>query len=117
FKRDSSATGSWSIQDEIRRVRSRATEEMLRTVPSSKIDWSAFAVEHKNNVNSSAIENIGASSREKVHNFTNLVAPSVNLASGLGFEATPDLQSKLDRNQPESVLPDAANIISEQNQV
>ncbi|CAJ2643386.1 unnamed protein product [Trifolium pratense] len=116
FKRDSSATGSWSIQDEIRRVRSRATEEMLRTVPSSKIDWSAFAVEHKNNVNSSAIENIGASSREKVHNFTNLVAPSVNLASGLGFEATPDLQSKLDRNQLESVLPDAANIISEQNQ-
>ncbi|GAU28188.1 hypothetical protein TSUD_313470 [Trifolium subterraneum] len=116
FKRDSSATGSWSIQDEIRRVRSRATEEMLRAVPSSKIDWSAFAVEHKNNVNSSAIENIGASSREKVHNFTNLVDTSVNLASGLGFEATPDVQSKLDGNQPESVLPDAANIISEQNQ-
>ncbi|WJX35694.1 hypothetical protein P8452_23650 [Trifolium repens] len=116
FKRDSSATGSWSIQDEIRRVRSRATEEMLRTVPSSKIDWSAFAVEHKNNVNSSAIENIGASSREKVHNFTNLVDTSVNLASGLGFEATSDLQSKLDGNQPEPVLPDAANIISEQNQ-
>jgi hypothetical protein len=28
-----------------------------------------------------------------------------------------DLQSKLDGNQPEPVLPDAANIISEQNQV
>lgn len=32
------------------------TEEMLKTLPSSKIDWSAYAVENKSNVNSSAIE-------------------------------------------------------------
>ncbi|KAJ1420133.1 hypothetical protein SESBI_14573 [Sesbania bispinosa] len=116
LKRDSPATGSWSIQDEIRRVRSRATEEMLRTLPSSKIDWSAFATEQKNNLNSSMIENIGASLGEKVHNFTNVVDVSPNVASGLGSQASPDLQSKLDGFQPESVLSDSANINSEQNQ-
>ncbi|XP_058785762.1 protein KAKU4-like isoform X1 [Vicia villosa] len=116
YKRDSSATGSWSIQDEIRRVRSRATEEMLRTLPSSKIDWSAYAVENKSNVNSSAIENIGTSLGDKVHSFTNLVDTSANLTRGLDSHTSPDLQSKLDRRQPESVLPDASNIIPEQNQ-
>ncbi|XP_061346213.1 protein KAKU4-like isoform X2 [Gastrolobium bilobum] len=116
LKRDSPATGSWSIQDEIRRVRSRATEEMLRTLPSSKIDWSAFAVEHKNNVNSSAIEIIEASLQEKENNFTNLEYASTNLARGLGSQASPDLESKLDGFQPESVLCDPANNNSEQNQ-
>ncbi|KAL5074239.1 hypothetical protein RYX36_013223, partial [Vicia faba] len=116
YKRDSSATGSWSIQDEIRRVRSRATEEMLRTLPSSKIDWSAYAVENKSNVNSSAIENIGTSLGDKVHTFTNLVDTSADLTRGLGSNTSPDLQSKLDRRQPESVLPDPSNIILEQNQ-
>ncbi|CAL5205108.1 unnamed protein product [Lathyrus oleraceus] len=116
YKRDSSATGSWSIQDEIRRVRSRATEEMLRTLPSSKIDWSAYAVENKSNVNSSAIENIGTSLGDKVHSFTNLVDTSANLARGLGSQNSPDLQSKPDRHQPESVLPDPSNNIPEQNQ-
>lgn len=91
YKRDSSATGSWSIQDEIRRVRSRATEEMLRTLPSSKIDWSAYAVENKSNVNSSAIENIGTSLGDKVHSFTNLVDTSANLARGLGSQNSPGM--------------------------
>ncbi|KAF2302794.1 hypothetical protein GH714_008459 [Hevea brasiliensis] len=35
--RNSSATGSWNILEEIRKVRSKATEEMLRTRPSSKL--------------------------------------------------------------------------------
>lgn len=86
LKRGSPATGSWSIQDEIRRVRSRATEEMLRT-PSSKIDWSTFSMEHKNDVNSSAIENLGTSLGENAHNFTNLVDASASLATGLGSQA------------------------------
>ncbi|KAL5190129.1 Protein KAKU4 [Glycine soja] len=116
LKRDSAATGSWSIQDEIRRVRSRATEELLRSLPSSKIDWSAFAMENKNNVNSSAIENIGASLGERVHNSTNLVDASVNLARGLGSQVSPDLESKLDEFQPESVLSNPVNINFEQNQ-
>ncbi|RDX85744.1 Protein KAKU4, partial [Mucuna pruriens] len=115
LKRDSPATGSWSIQDEIRRVRSRATEDLLRTLPSSKIDWSSFAMENKNIVNSSAIENIGASLGERVHNSTNLVDASANLARGLGSQVSPDLESKLDGFQPESLLSDPVNNF-EQNQ-
>ncbi|KAL0330114.1 UNVERIFIED_CONTAM: protein KAKU4 [Sesamum radiatum] len=42
-KRNSLASGSWNIQEELRRVRSKATEDLLRT-PSSKIDPSLFAV-------------------------------------------------------------------------
>ncbi|XP_057434606.1 uncharacterized protein LOC130727476 isoform X5 [Lotus japonicus] len=117
LKRGSPATGSWSIQDEIRRVRSRATEEMLRT-PSSKIDWSTFSMEHKNDVNSSAIENLGTSLGENAHNFTNLVDASASLATGLGSQAPSDLQNKMDGLQPKYVQADhPANFNSEQNQV
>ena len=91
LKRDSPAIGSWSIQDEIRRVRSRATEEMLRTVPSSKIEWSALAMEYKNNLHTSDIENIEASSGERVHNFTNVEFASSSLARGLGTQASPGM--------------------------
>lgn len=42
-KRNSLASGSWNIQEELRRVRSKATEDLLRT-PSTKIDPSLFAV-------------------------------------------------------------------------
>ncbi|TQD83796.1 hypothetical protein C1H46_030677 [Malus baccata] len=47
LKRDAPATGSWNIQEEIRRVRSKATEELLRSLPSSRIDWSASALEKR----------------------------------------------------------------------
>ncbi|XVF48167.1 hypothetical protein PTKIN_Ptkin03bG0169200 [Pterospermum kingtungense] len=47
-RRNSPATGSWNIQEEIRKVRSKATEEMLKNLSSSKIDWSSFSLEHKN---------------------------------------------------------------------
>ncbi|KAK8654636.1 hypothetical protein V6N13_107243 [Hibiscus sabdariffa] len=50
-KKDSPTSGSWNIQEEIRKVRSKATEEMLRTLSSPKIDWSSFAEE--NNLESS----------------------------------------------------------------
>ncbi|KAK8523104.1 hypothetical protein V6N12_047637 [Hibiscus sabdariffa] len=50
-KRDSPTNGSWNIQEEIRKVRSKATEDMLRTLSSPKIDWSSFAEE--NNLESS----------------------------------------------------------------
>ncbi|XP_050364117.1 protein KAKU4 isoform X2 [Argentina anserina] len=51
-KRDAPATGSWNIQEEIRKVRTKATEEMLRSLPSSKIDWSTFSLENKSTLNS-----------------------------------------------------------------
>ncbi|KAI4379849.1 hypothetical protein MLD38_006094 [Melastoma candidum] len=38
LKRDSPITGSWNISEEIRKVRSRATKDMLRTVSSPKVD-------------------------------------------------------------------------------
>ncbi|KAL9167824.1 hypothetical protein ABFS82_05G122800 [Erythranthe guttata] len=43
MRRNSPPSGSWNIQDELRRVRSKATEDMLRT-PPAKIDPSLFAV-------------------------------------------------------------------------
>ncbi|KAK9946776.1 hypothetical protein M0R45_012222 [Rubus argutus] len=52
LKRDSPATGSWNIQEEIRRVRTKATEEMLRSIPSTRIDWSAFSLENRSTLNS-----------------------------------------------------------------
>ncbi|KAL6501866.1 hypothetical protein OROGR_026999 [Orobanche gracilis] len=42
-KGNSLVSGSWNIQEELRRVRSKATEDMLRS-PSAKIDPSLFAV-------------------------------------------------------------------------
>ncbi|KAF2283544.1 hypothetical protein GH714_011931 [Hevea brasiliensis] len=45
--RNSSATGSWNILEEVRKVRSKATEEMLRTRPSSIIDWPTLASDDK----------------------------------------------------------------------
>ncbi|KAI4337413.1 hypothetical protein L6164_015835 [Bauhinia variegata] len=92
LKRDSPATGSWSIQDEIRRVQSRATEEMLRTCPSSKMDWSAITVEYKHNPNSSATENKEANTGEKLHSSTSSIDASLHLAKGLGTQASPGLQ-------------------------
>lgn len=87
LKRDSPATGSWSIQDELRRVRSRATEQMLKNVPSSKIDWSAFAEKCANSLNFSAAENAEAIPGEEVHNFTGSVDASSNLTQGLSTQA------------------------------
>ncbi|KAI4316226.1 hypothetical protein L6164_024225 [Bauhinia variegata] len=115
LKRDSPATGSWSIQDEIRRVRSRATEEMLRTRPSSKIDWSAIAVEHTYNANSSATENIEATTGEKLHSSTNSIDAPLNLAKGLSTQASQDFERKHGGLQTETVLTDPANFNSDQN--
>lgn len=87
LKRDFLATGSWNIQDEIRRVRSRATEQMLKTLPSTEIDWSAFALECKSHVNYSEIEKIQASIGEEVLNFPNSVDASSNLVKELSSAA------------------------------
>lgn len=39
------SSGSWNIQDELRRVRSKATEDMLKTLPSQKNKLSSLALE------------------------------------------------------------------------
>lgn len=83
MKKDSPASGSWNILEEIRKVRSKATEEMLRTPPSSKIDWSSFALENKSMSNSLVASEALTSLRDKVHSSTKPVAASVNVATGL----------------------------------
>ncbi|GAB4836901.1 hypothetical protein Ancab_001813 [Ancistrocladus abbreviatus] len=47
LKRRTLATGSWNLLDEIRRVRSKATEELLATTASKNIDLSSSSLEHK----------------------------------------------------------------------
>lgn len=83
MKKDSPASGSWNILEEIRKVRSKATEEMLRTPPSSKIDWSSFALENKSISNSLVANEALTSLRDKVHSSAKPVAASVNVATGL----------------------------------
>ena len=69
---DSPVTGSWNIQEELRKVRSRATEEMLRTRPSSKIDWSALASVYEGGPSLLCTGEVGGA-KDKFSNFTQLV--------------------------------------------
>ncbi|GMI81557.1 hypothetical protein HRI_001824900 [Hibiscus trionum] len=64
-KRNSLVTGSWNIQDEIRRVRYKASEEMLRNLSSSKNGWSSFPLEHKKVPDSIAANNLGPTKEDK----------------------------------------------------
>ncbi|WOG85761.1 hypothetical protein DCAR_0104954 [Daucus carota subsp. sativus] len=82
-KRGSLSAGSWTIQEEIRKVRSKATEEMLRSVPSTRLDLSTFTSEHKN-IQSSGVPDDGS---DKMHLSESLpetepVGASVNLVAG-----------------------------------
>ncbi|KAK8660530.1 hypothetical protein V6N13_051456 [Hibiscus sabdariffa] len=80
-KRDSPATGSWNIQDEIRKVRSKATEEMLRTLSSPKVDWSLFALEQKSAPDSLAAKNLGPAEENNPDSSKNSVEASEDLAT------------------------------------
>lgn len=84
LKRESPGTGSWNIQEEIRKVRLKATEEMLSTLPSSKIDWSTFALEHKSGLNSPATEKLEDGDGDKRH-----IDTSLNLAIGKASHGVP----------------------------
>lgn len=109
-KRDTPTTGSWNIQEEIQKVRVKATEEMLRNLPSKKLDWSSRA-----SPISLLAKNIDANVVEKVDASTRLVDDA--LLTGIfstqrlqGMEITPDgLQ-----NEGPSI--NRVDIISEQNQ-
>lgn len=85
LKRDAFASGSWNIQEEIRRVRAKATEDMLGSSPSMKIDLSEFG--HKASQNSLVADRTGVGLRDKMHYSNSLTAlksinASSNLASG-----------------------------------
>ncbi|KAJ7966059.1 protein KAKU4 isoform X1 [Quillaja saponaria] len=116
LKRNSPASGSWNIQDEIRRVRARATEEMLRTLPSKKIDWSSFALENKNNVQSEAPGKLEATG-DLVRNPTIPIDTSSNRATGLSnSHSSPVMERKQDAFLNEAFVSDPVIINSEQNQ-
>ncbi|KAA0038758.1 protein KAKU4 [Cucumis melo var. makuwa] len=67
IKRESPTSGSWNIQEELRRVRSKATEEMLRS-PSSKFDWSSLATgsDYKTNLSSTRFNHLKIPSGDKI---------------------------------------------------
>ncbi|XP_057959959.1 protein KAKU4 isoform X2 [Malania oleifera] len=74
LKRDSFAAGSWNILDEIRRVRSKATEEMLKDLPSTKIDLSAFSLEQKTSQNPAMGDKMESGIGDKMCNSNPLAA-------------------------------------------
>ncbi|KAM1134327.1 hypothetical protein ACFX19_044171 [Malus domestica] len=83
LKRDAPATGSWNIQEEIRRVRSKATEELLRSLPSTRIDWSTSALEKR-----SVLGSFPGGQREddvgdELHNSKNAVGSNLTLSLGI----------------------------------
>ncbi|KAJ7958655.1 protein KAKU4 isoform X2 [Quillaja saponaria] len=119
LKRNSRASGSWNIQDEMRRVRIKATEEMLRTLPSTKIDWSSssFSLGNKNNVKSSTAEKLEPNKGDVVHNPTKLIDASSNGVMGLNnSHASPVMERKQDAVLNKASLSGPVIINSEQNQ-
>lgn len=84
-KRDTPTIGSWNILEEIQRVRSKATEELLRTLPSKRIDWSSFALEKKNDPNTLISEKKETDMADKMHDFSESINASLHVASH-GFQ-------------------------------
>ncbi|KAF5456595.1 hypothetical protein F2P56_026062 [Juglans regia] len=115
LKRESPGTGSWNIQEEIRRVRSKATEEMLRTLPSSKIDWSQFALERKSSLNSLATEKLEDGDGDKRQKSTQPIDASLNLAIGEASNGFP-VSVTQDVLQKEVLSHNPAIIASEKKQ-
>ncbi|XP_068312632.1 protein KAKU4-like isoform X2 [Pyrus communis] len=108
LKRDAPATGSWNIQEEIRRVRSKASEELLRSLPSTRIDWSTSALEKR-----SVLGSFPGGQREddvgdKLHNSKNAIGSNLNLSLGItasnGSNVSEKTQYGLQKDLP---LPDS----------
>ncbi|GLT58308.1 hypothetical protein SLA2020_312100 [Shorea laevis] len=109
LKRGSPTTSSWNIHEELRKVRSKATEEMLRSRPSSKIDWSSFALEYKSGHALMFSDRLGAGQVHEIPSSTKSVDASLNFAAGPVSELTQDLLLK-------DALPNPATLNSEQNE-
>lgn len=79
-KRETLNSGSWNIRDEIRRVRSKVTEEMLKSLPSTKLDWSDLAFGCKSNKNFA--EKLKADFENCTQNSSKLVDSSLKIDTG-----------------------------------
>ncbi|KAM1224702.1 hypothetical protein ACFX2G_044513 [Malus domestica] len=105
LKRDAPATGSWNIQEEIRRVRSKATEELLRSLPSTRIDWSTSALEKR-----SVLGSFPGGQREddvgdKLHNSKNAVGSNLTLSLGITASNGSDVSEKTQYGLQKEDLP------------
>ncbi|PNT34067.1 hypothetical protein POPTR_006G275200v4 [Populus trichocarpa] len=115
LNRDFLVTGSWNIQEELRKVRSRATEEMLRTRPSSKMDWSALASAYKGGPSVlGAGEFSGA--KNKLSNFTQLIDVPLKWGSAANNSGLTDTQMAQVRLQKDDFSPNAATSVPEKSQ-
>ncbi|KAH1132018.1 hypothetical protein J1N35_003396 [Gossypium stocksii] len=108
-KRDSPATGSWNIQEEIRKVRSKATQELLRTLSSPKVDWSSLALEHKSVPDTLAAKNLGPAEEINLQSSKKTVDASEDLATR-PVSLTPEVALNSD------ALPVPATLGCEENQ-
>ncbi|KAM2273908.1 hypothetical protein ACFX1S_043781 [Malus domestica] len=105
LKRDAPATGSWNIQEEIRRVRSKATEELLRSLPSTRIDWSTSALEKR-----SVLGSFPGGQREddvgdELHNSKNAVGSNLTLSLGITASNGSDVSEKTQYGLQKEDLP------------
>ncbi|XP_068338009.1 protein KAKU4-like isoform X4 [Pyrus communis] len=105
LKRDAPASGSWNIQEEIRRVRSKATEELLRSLPSTRIDWSASALEKR-----SVLGSLPGGQREddvgdELHICKNAVGSNLNLSLGITASNGSDVSEKTQYGLQKEDLP------------
>ncbi|XP_034199071.1 protein KAKU4 isoform X2 [Prunus dulcis] len=116
LKRDFRATGSWNIQDEIRRVRSKATEELLRSLPSTRIDWSASTLGNRSTSGYLVDGKQEVEMGDKIHNSKNSIGANVNLSSGVTTSYGSNVSEKTQYELQKEALPLPAIISSEQNQ-
>ncbi|XP_055819937.1 protein KAKU4 [Solanum dulcamara] len=71
-KKSSYASGSWNIHEEIRKVRSKATEDLLRAHPSKETDYQLRLVERKAETKSAVGDLTGTSTAEKINDSSSL---------------------------------------------
>lgn len=71
-KKSSYASGSWNIHEEIRKVRSKATEDMLRAHPSKETDYQLRLVERKAEPKSAVGDLTGTSTAERINDSSSL---------------------------------------------
>uniref|UniRef100_A0A5B6YZB1 Protein KAKU4 n=1 Tax=Davidia involucrata TaxID=16924 RepID=A0A5B6YZB1_DAVIN len=119
-KRDSLSTGSWNILEEIRRVRSKATEDMLRTVPYATTDLSPFALEAKTIQNSLVADKTEASTENEMYSNSltavKTIDASLNLAAGVTTSHVfPEMTQGDSRS--DALPSNPAVSVSEQNQI
>ncbi|TQD74489.1 hypothetical protein C1H46_039989 [Malus baccata] len=105
LKRDAPATGSWNIQEEIRRVRSKATEELLRSLPSTRIDWSTSALEKRSVLGSFPGGQREGDVGDKLHNSKNAVGSNLNLSLGITASNGSDVSEKTQYGLQKEDLP------------